>query len=511
MALVSAWPETAAAIVSMNHKDGLEEMTGSELLLTLLGGVALLLWGVRLVRTGVTRAFGAPLRAVIGRASRNRATAFGAGICVASLLQSATATALLLASFAGRSLVTLPVALAIMLGADVGTTLVAQVFAFDIKWLWAAAMIVGVVAFHASSNDRAKSMGRIAIGLALTLLALSVLTTVSSALRASPTVQVVLSALGSEPVIAVLVGAALTWLAHSSLALILFIMSLAAGGVIDGVLALGLVLGANVGGALAPFTALAGSPVGARRIPLGNLLARTAVAVLALPFVAKIAVVMGLLSADPARLVLNAHTAFNLAVALLFLPLLAPLARLVTWLLPGPALVQDLKTAQHLDSSVLDHPSEALGCAMRQTLHVGDIVLDMLRRSLTAIEGNDTKLVRELEKADDTVDALYEAIKLYLIRASKAGFREEESRRYVEILTFTTNLEHVGDIIDKNLMELAAKRIKKRYAFSPEGLAELQRFHAKVVDNMRLALNVFATRDVALARRLLLEKTATRE
>ncbi|MGH6814491.1 MAG: Na/Pi cotransporter family protein, partial [Hyphomicrobiaceae bacterium] len=258
-------------------------MTGSELLLTLLGSVALLFWGVRLVRTGVTRAYSAPLRMVIGQASRNRATAFGAGVCVAGLLQSATATALLLASFAGRGLITLPVALAVMLGADVGTTLVAQVFAVDIKWLWAAAMIVGVVTFHISGNDRAKSIGRIAIGLALTLLALSVLATASGALRASPTVQVVLSALGSEPIVAVLVGAALTWLAHSSLAIVLFIMSLAAGGVIDSTLALSLVLGANIGGALAPFTALAGSPVAARRIPLGNLLARTAVAALTVP------------------------------------------------------------------------------------------------------------------------------------------------------------------------------------------------------------------------------------
>src|SRR5262245_7261843 len=233
------------------YGDGLGEMNGSELLLTLLGGVALLLWGVRMVRTGVTRAFGTPLRAIIARASRNRAMAFGAGICVAGILQSATATALLLASFAGRGLVTLPVAFAVILGADIGTTLVAQVFAFDIKWLWAAAMIAGVALFNASSEERVKSTGRIAIGLALTLLALTVLATVSNALRASPTVHVVLSALGSEPAIAVLTAALLTWLSHSSLAVILFIMSLAAGGVVDGDLAVGLVLGANVGGALA--------------------------------------------------------------------------------------------------------------------------------------------------------------------------------------------------------------------------------------------------------------------
>ena len=134
----------------------------------------------------------------------------------------------------------------------------------------------------------------------------------------------------------------------------------------------------------------------------------------------------------------------------------------------------------------------------------------VLRRALTAIEGNDIKIIKELERADDDVDKLHEAIKLYLIQASKTDMSEDESRRHVEILTFTTNLEHIGDIIDKNLMDLAAKKVKKRAAFSPEGLAELKRFHAQVVDNMRLALNVFASRDVALARRLLVEKTGMR-
>ena len=481
-------------------------MAGSELLLTLLGGVALLLWGVRMVRTGMTRAFGSQLRTALTRTSKSRLTAFIAGVGVAGILQSATATALLLASFAGRNLITLHVALAVMLGADVGTTLVAQIFAFDIKWLWSAAAITGVVLFSVSEDDRTKNVGRIFIGLGLMLLSLTELGTVSAAMRASPTITAMMTALGNEPVIAVLVAAIITWIAHSSLAIVLFVLSLAAGGAIGPVLALTLVLGANLGGAVAPFTALTGSPVAARRVPLGNLLARGAVGLAILPFLDWAVVLMQHLSADPGRLVLNFHTTFNLVVALIFLPLLSPLGKLVTWLLPTPAGAPDRSVPRHLDSSVLDTPSEALGCAMRETLRLGDIVLDMLRKSLPAIEGNDLRLVKEVEKADDDVDALHEAIKLYLIRTSKNELDDDESRRYYEILTFTTNLEHVGDIIDKNLMELATKKIKKGYSFSPEGLSELKRLHARVVDNMRLALNVFATRDVDLARRLLMEK-----
>ncbi len=485
-------------------------MHASELLLTLLGGVALLLWGVRMVRTGMTRAFTPALRSVISKASSSRLSAFATGMGVTAVLQSSTATALLISSFAGRGLIALPIALAIMLGADVGTTLVAQVFAFDIKGLWAVLLMAGVIAFNASDDDRAKAGGRIAIGLGLMLLALTVMAGVSEALRASDTVKLVLRALGGEPIIAVLVAAGLTWLAHSSLAVVLFIMSLTASGAVSPALAVALVLGANIGGSIAPFMALSSAPVAARRVALGNLVARTAMALIALPFVAYLPSLVAWTADLPARQVLNFHTAFNLAVALVFLPLLDPLAKLATTFLPAPAVAPDKTTPQHLDPTVLDNPTEALACAMRETLNVGDIVLDMLRRALPALERSDPKFIKDIEKDDDRVDTLHEAIKLYLIKASKADMSQEQGRRYVEILTFNTNLEHIGDIIDKNLMELAQKRIKKRVTFSPEGLAELAKFHGSVVDNMRLALNVFATRDVALARRLLQEKTSVR-
>jgi phosphate:Na+ symporter len=203
-------------------------------------------------------------------------------------------------------------------------------------------------------------------------------------------------------------------------------------------------------------------------------------------------------------------TAFNLVVAAVFLPAAGLVAALCARLLPDLPQAVSSTEPKHLDPTVLDTPSEALGCAMRETLHMGDRVADMLRQALVVFEKSDPKLVKDVEKADNIVDALHEAIKLYMVKLSKAEMSEEESRRYVEIITFTTNLEHVGDIIDKNLMELAAKKIKNRYAFSTEGLEEIRNFHARVMDNMRLAFNVFATRDVALARRLLAEKATTR-
>jgi phosphate:Na+ symporter len=485
-------------------------MDASDALLTLGGAVALMLWGVRMVRTGMTRAFGTVLRRYLAQAGDNRFKAFATGLGVTAVLQSATATALLVSSFAGRAAVTLPVAIAMMLGADVGSTLVAQVFAFDVKWLWALGVLAGFIVFSASDEDKAKSIGRMLIGLGLMLLSLTILSQLSAGMRQSPLVRALLGGLSNEPVIAFLVAALLTWLAHSSLAVVLLIMSLAASGVVAPHGALAMVLGANVGGAIAPYMAQISGLAAARRVPLANLIARAAVAIALLPLVHVLLAGLGRLSSSSQQIVLNGHLAFNIIVALVWMPLTSHLATLVTRLLPEPPPEADRAAPLHLDKTALDVPSEALACAMRETLHVGDLVLDMLKRSQAMLDANDLKAVKAIERADDDVDRLHEAIKHYLVRTSKADMTDDESRRYIEVLTFNTNLEHIGDIIDKNLMELVQKRLKKRAHFSAEGHQELTQLHKLVIDNMRLALNVFATRDLALARRLQHQKTVMR-
>jgi phosphate:Na+ symporter len=484
-------------------------MSGTELFATFLGSVALLLWGVRMVRTGMTRAFGPALRRAISIYARTRIAAFFAGMGVTGILQSSTATTMLLSSFAGRGLIALPLALAVVLGADVGSAIVAQVFSLDIKWLWTVLVAIGVLVFMSSEADKARGVARIFIGLGLMLLALVHIGLAATPLKDSPLFRSLLTGLAGEPLLGFIAAVAVSWLVHSSLSIVLLVMSLAAAGALPVPLALALVLGANVGGALAPFLTLSGSPPAARRVPLGNLMMRTAVALPVLFLVTPIGKWLAMVEPDPGRIAINFHTAFNLAVALVFLPLVSLVAMLAARVLPeAPQTVNN--KPKHLDPTVLDSPSEALACAMRETLNMGDHVANMMRQVLVVFEKSDPKLVKEVEKSDNVVDELHEAIKLYLVKASKAEMSDEESRRYVEIIMFTMNLEHIGDIIDKNLMELAAKKIKNRYAFSNEGLEEIRKFHARVMDNMRLAFNVFATRDVAMARRLLAEKATTR-
>lgn len=484
-------------------------MNATLVILQLFGGVALLLWGVRMVRTGMTRAFGALLRRTIALSARSRFAAFGAGLAVTGLLQSSTATTLILAAFAGRGLIALPVALAMALGADVGATIAAQIFSFEVKALWSVFLAAGFALFMASERDRPRNGGRILMGIGMMLLALWHTGATAAILEQSAAFTFVLRGVAGEPVIAFALAALATWLAHSSLAIVLFVVTLAAANAISTPLAMTLVLGANVGGAFAAFTAVLGSTASGRRVALGNLSMRFAGAVVALFLLAPAQSLLAHIEPAPGRLVVNFHTAFNLAVALVFLGLLGPAAKALKKLIPDEAQATQAGP-RHLDPNALDNPTEALGCAMRETLALGDRVADMLNRALQAIETSDPRLVREVEKSDDAVDAIYEAIKLYLVKITRSELSDDESRRHVEILTFVTNLEHIGDIIDKNLMDLATKKIRNRLTFSQEGLEDIRRFHALIAANMRLALNVFATRDLALARRLAAEKAAVR-
>jgi phosphate:Na+ symporter len=486
-------------------------MHGVETVLNVLGSVTLLLWGVRMVRTGLTRAFGTALRRAIAACSRNRFTAFLGGIAITGLLQSSTATSLLVSSFAGRGLIPLSIAFAIMLGADIGTTIAAQVLSFDLGWVSPLLIGVGVITFLSSESDKPRHLGRVAIGLGLMLLSLKLLALATQPLRNAPAFMALLQGLQDEYVIAVVVGTLATWFVHSSLSTVLLVMSFAGSGLIEPRLALALVIGANIGGALAPYMAQSGADIEARRVPLANLMTRAVVGIALLPFLGPIVEGLSMIDASATRLPVNFHTLYNVAASVIFLPLVDVVAWACRRLLPDKPVIDDPGKPRHLDPNVLDSPTEALGCALRETLNLGDRVADMLRGTIEVFERNDTKAVKAIEAADDAVDRLYEAIKLYLIQTSRTELSEEDGKRYFEILSFTTNLEHIGDIVDKNLMELAAKKIRNRYAFSAEGMAELRAFHARVLENLRLALNVFTTRDIALARRLVAEKTALRE
>src|SRR5579864_7385361 len=323
---------------------------GSMVLLDLMGGVALLLWGLHMVHSGILRAFGPDLRRLLAGALRNRFAAFAAGLGLTALLQSSTATALITSSFAAEGLVSLVPALAIMLGANVGTTLIVQVLSFNVSALAPVLFLVGVTAFKRGGQTRSRDLGRVAIGVGLMVLSLHILLDTLAPAEDAPAVRTLLSAATNEPLLCLLMAAALTWAAHSSVAVVLLVMSLAYSQFITPVAALALILGANLGSAINPLVegSRADNPA-TRRLPLGNLLNRLVGCALVLPFLNPIARLIAEIEPNPSRMAADFHTAFNLVLALVFIGLLDPLAALLRRLLPESARPTDPATPLYLD------------------------------------------------------------------------------------------------------------------------------------------------------------------
>ncbi len=488
-----------------------EDISATEFLIRLLGAIALLLWGLRMVRSGVTRCYGSSLRNLLGEHLQNRFAAFLAGVGVTALLQSSTATCLMTASFASRGLVAMAPALSIMLGADVGTTLVAQLFSFPIGWLSPILLLFGVIAYNIGHNQRTHELGRVAVGIGLLLLALRLIVDNAAALRGSQTVLMVIESLADEPLLAVLIGVLLTWLAHSSLAIVLLVVSLVGTGAVPLPLAFALVLGANIGGTVPPIVATLSSAPAARRVAWGNAVFKLVGSILVLLLLEPVAAAVAFVQAEPVRQVVNFHMAFNLALAAVLVPLTGVLGDLAVRFMPDPPGPPDEAAPRYLDPAAQGEPALALACAARETLRMGDTLDLMLRGSLKALRSEDPEHLRRVSRMDDTIDRLHEAIKLYLTDIRRQPLDAEESRRWTDIMSFTTNLEHIGDIVDKNLIELAAKKIRYGYHFSDDGLAEIEALHRRVQENLQLAVNVFVSGDRQLARRLLEEKERFRE
>lgn len=480
-------------------------------LLNLLAAIALLVWGTHLVRTGILRVLGSNLRKVLAQSVSNRFNAVLSGLGVTALLQSSTATALIVASFVGQGLMVLPAALAVMLGADVGTSLMALVFSRDLSWLSPLFIFVGVVLFIARQAATAGRVGRVLIGLGLMLLALRLVTESANVLTQAVAVKALLGSLSSDLLLEITVGALLAVLCYSSLAVVLLTATLASTGVVPIDVALGLVLGANLGSGLLAVLTTLNANIETRQVPVGNLVFKSLGIVIAAPLIGLWLRHAKPYLGDATTLVVAFHLSFNLMVAVLFIGLTGVVARWVERGLPRPPKSSVAGRQRHLDPSALATPSLAITCAVREAMHQADVVEKMLRGVLDVILHNDRQLAQDLQKMDDTVDELYSDIKYYLTKISREALSEEEGRRWTDIISFTINMEQIGDIIERVLMDVEDKKIKTGREFSEAGMKEISELHKRLIDNLRLGMSVFLNGTVRDAQKLLEEKTRFRD
>lgn len=482
------------------------------LLLHLAGSVALLLWAVRMVRTGVERSHEPALRRLLreSKGGRWRTAAVGAGVAV--LLQSSTAVAILAAGFVASGALSVPTGLALMLGADFGSSLVVRILSVDLRWLVPVLLVGGGLLFFKGGKRERRQLGRILIGAALILVSLRMIGEATAPLRDASALPAVVGYLRGDFVTAFLIGAGFTWLVHSSVASILLVAAFAAQGVVPIELGASLVLGANLGGGLIAFGLTRHSFPEARRIALGNLLFRgigAAIVLLALQFVRP---GFGWLGGGPAGQIVNLHLAFNLAL-LLCLPLTGPMAEWCgRWFRPpadaGKAVDPLAEAASCLDESVVDRPALALASATRELLRMAEMIERMLQPMMAIYETGDPGKIAQARELEESIDRAQTAIKLYLARIRYDD--EEGSRLGQELTSFAVHLEYAGDTISDTLLKLAETRRDRKLRFSDEGWREIGDLHHRVMANMRLALNVLVSKDRESARQLVIEKDAMR-
>ena len=473
-----------------------------------LGAVALLLWAVRMVKTGIQRAWGAQLKQVLHGANRSRASAAFIGLCLALVLQSATATSLLSLSLASAGALSTASALAVFLGAEVGSTLVVQLFSHDLSSLTPALLLLGVALFLGSEERKVRQVGRIVVGLGLLLLSLGMIVSTSTVLRDSAALPMIFHALANEAVLSFIFAALVTWMFHSTVAALLLTIALANSGVVDLSLGYLLVLGANTGGGLIVYALSRHEAPEIAVVPRANLLIRLVGSLMFLPWVDEIQrLFVSIGVTEPTTQLAWFYTLVGVTVSLVTLPLIPHIIALFNRLSPvskeivSPSLLDPRAVLDRVDSSdaetVLNH-------ATREILQLAERVEAMLTCVPEMFEAGSRQEVPDLEELENDVDERSRALKECLVAIDPNSLTEAGNRRCLALLAFCITLEQAADMTEQSLRLQALKRIKRDLAFSDEGWTELQAMHKHLLSNMHLALHVIMAQDLRSAQQLLL-------
>ncbi len=480
-------------------------MTAADLVLfALLGGTALLLYGVRLVGEGLQRAAGTRLRHVLTTLSGNRLKALAVGAGVTALLQSSSATTVMLVGFASAGLLSLRQTIGVILGADIGTTVTVQLLAFNLLDLAPLIVFAGWL-LSAASKGTLGYVGRAILGFGFLFLGMKLIVDGTGPLRESALFAEFLAALSGQALLLIVIAAVFTALVHSSAATIGLAISLAQSGLMPLEAAVPIILGANVGTAATALVASLGANTEARRVALAHAGFKIAGALVFLPLIGPFTDFVSATAPDIPRQIANAHTLFNVGLAVLFLPTADWAADLITRGVPERRTTD--AGAIYLSPQTLDTPAVALGQALRETLRMGDVVVRSLKDSLIVLERNDVALMRAVIARDDVIDRLEEDIKQFLVKLGAESLTEEQAERETALIFVIADLEQIGDVIERGLMELAEKKIAGNHVFSQQGWSEIRDLHTKVAENLELALSALAAQDASIAEKVIRHKS----
>ncbi|GHA43622.1 Na+/cotransporter [Amylibacter ulvae] len=476
-------------------------------LLSIAGAAALLIWAVRLVRTGVERGFSNQLRLWFRLSANNRLIAAGSGIGAAIFLQSSTAVAVLVSNFVTKGGILAATGLAILLGADVGSAIVTQLLLVRQSFLVPLLMLIGVALFLRSENSTARQVGRILIGLSLIFVSLDMIRAATGPMVANPGTQMVMGYLGRDLLTAFVIGAGFAWIVHSSVAAILLFVTLAGQSILPLNAAAAMVLGANLGGAMIAYVLTLSASHASRKMVVANLVLRGGGAMAITAFIAGFPDLLEWLGSEPARQAINLHLAFNLLLAILALPFVGMVSTFVgQFVVDKTAVNNGLLPTSALDPSALDRPQRGLDCAARELLTMGQKIEQMLIAVEPLYDTWDAASAQSILDQDAAIKQTHLDLKLYLARLGRSGLDDDMGRRSMELAATSTSLGAASDIIARIMLGLAKRLDSQNLQFSPKGRKEIGNFFDRVQHNIQLALNVMMNQNPAEARELIAAK-----
>ena len=472
------------------HESGTYELT------MILGSATLMLWGVRMARTGVLRLYGSEIRRILPGALKNRLLALLIGAGAATILQSSIAVAVFTSALAAIGAIPVAEGLLLLLGADAGSAVVAALLTLNLKALWPILMFAGYL-LHSIYSDSAsplKQAGRILLGIAMILVALTFMSQVSSALAASGLIKVIISSLGNELLIAVLLFAILTWLAHSSIAILLFWAALVQAGITsDPALIVTALFGINLGNAIPPILMTWNQAPPARRIVFGNGLFKLSGVVVGFIFLRLIDPLYTLLPGEASFRVVILHILFNLFLVVVFAGLVNPVARLLEkYLVEAPKPVDDFSPKYIPGKTNVAEKTELLPVTAlsREVLRILGTIQNMLEATLDMLVSGKPEKRQEILRMEDKVNALFKAVRAYAVDLTRKGLSDKDQGKVTTLLRYTASLENAGDVICKTMIGIPEAMKKDGKQFSAAGKEELNTLFCYLIGNAQLAAEV---------------------
>lgn len=471
------------------------------IVLGLVGGMGLLLYGMTIMSEGLQKIAGAKLRHILSSLTHNRVIGLVLGALITILFQSSTATTVILVGLTSASIISLRQTLGVILGADIGTTVTAQLIALKVTEIALPIVGVGATIIFFSQRDKYRRYGQVLMGFGLMFLGLKIMSEIMMPLRQDPFFPQLMARLGDYHVLAMIAAAVFTFLIHSSAAAVGIIMVMGMQGLIDLHTAIYLLFGANIGTSFTAVLSSLGSTREAQRVATAHFLFKFVGVLLMLPIVGPFETLITKIASSPAYQVANVHTFFNIAIALVFLPFTSQFALLLEKIVPEKKGEQF--QPRYLDEHLIKTPSIALGLATKEIIHIWDFIMEMTRSIATIFEKNDSTLLYQINKKEEKVDVLYKESSEYLTSIMRQPLSREEFLKCMGLINIVNDLEHIGDIIEKNVTYLAQCKIDGHCTFSEEGWDEISIMHKRVCDLMQMANTALVTKNMDLARKVI--------